>query len=191
MAVSSSEPFLFCMFFCVKRKEESLMPYRVYYDEEKCVACGTCSVACMDQNDINVDVQVPYRRVFTREMQKNGKVTIHYLSVGCMHCKNAPCMSACPQKCYFRDPESGLIQLDNTACIGCRHCNTACPLGVIGFGNSGKASKCNGCLERLKLGLKPACEKACQEGAIRFEYVEDAAEAGGDPENIEFLMNCL
>lgn len=167
------------------------MPYRVFYDQEKCIACGTCLVACMDQNDTDVDLQVPFRRVFTKEKREREKTIIRYLSVGCMHCQKPPCITACPQGCYFRDPESGLVQLDNRACIGCRRCSDACPLDAVGFGSSGRASKCNGCLERLKLGLRPPCEKACQEEAIRFEYVADADAAGGDPESVEFLVRCL
>ena len=30
------------------------MKYYILYDPEKCCACGACSVACMDQNDIDV-----------------------------------------------------------------------------------------------------------------------------------------
>lgn len=167
------------------------MPYRMIYDQEKCVACGTCAIACMDQCDIDVDTQVPFRRVFTREEHKDGKTSIYYLSVGCMYCQDAPCQGICPKGCYSRDAETGLVRLDNGGCIGCRQCSSVCPLDAVGFGSSGRAGKCNGCIERLKLGLLPACMKACQEDAIRFEHVEDGSEAGGEPQSIAFLLKCL
>ena len=34
------------------------------FDEKKCSACGACAIACMDQNDIDVEAgQQPYRKV--------------------------------------------------------------------------------------------------------------------------------
>ena len=33
-------------------------------DLEKCSACGACAVACMDQNDIDIQTEIPFRHVF-------------------------------------------------------------------------------------------------------------------------------
>lgn len=166
------------------------MPYRMYFDPEKCVACGTCAIACVDQCDWPVG-QVPMpRRVLTREAVEKDGIRISYLSVGCMHCTDAACIAACPQGCFSRDGETGLVRLDSQACIGCRQCGKKCPIGAVGFRQDGKSSKCNGCMERLKLGLRPACEKACQNGAIRFEYVE-AAGGGSNMESVMALAGLL
>lgn len=43
-------------------------------DSEKCISCGACAVACMDQNDIDPEVQVPFRHVHTLETVENGNV---------------------------------------------------------------------------------------------------------------------
>ena len=40
------------------------MKYYILYHPEKCCACGACSVACMDQNDVDVSKgRLPFRTV--------------------------------------------------------------------------------------------------------------------------------
>ena len=153
------------------------MPFRMVFDVERCVACGTCAIACMDQCDTELGRDTAHRRVMTRERMEDGRLTVHYLSMGCMHCARPACMAACGRGCYHRDAETGVVVLDKTRCVGCQRCVRACPLGAVSIDGAGKADKCNGCIERLKLGLPPACVKACQNEAIRFEYTEDAAQA--------------
>ena len=44
------------------------MKYTIFFDESKCVDCGACAVACMDQNDTNVTAgELPFRTTFTVE----------------------------------------------------------------------------------------------------------------------------
>lgn len=166
------------------------MPYRIYFDPEKCVACGTCAIACADQCDWQVGEFPLFRRVLTREAVTREGIQISFLSVGCMHCTDAACVSVCPRECFSRDQETGLVRLDNQNCIGCGLCKKRCPIDAIGFRPDGKSSKCNGCAERLRLGLRPACEKACQNGAIRFAYVEDTA-GGSNMKNVMALAKLL
>ena len=94
------------------------------FDAEKCTACGACAIACMDQNDIDVEAgQRPYRRVLIRETQAGRR----YLSLACLHCADAPCIPACPVNCLYRDDKTGLVRYDNTACVGCRACQAPVP----------------------------------------------------------------
>src|SRR3989442_12303674 len=45
----------------------------------------------------------------------------------------------------------------------------ACPFGVIDVTPvSGRAQKCTLCYDRLKVGLEPACSKACPTDSIQF-----------------------
>ena len=74
--------------------------YAIDLDMSKCVACGACAVACMDQNDFEVkEGQRPYRNVFDLELDKKGQVSYHRLSLACMHCSDAPCITGCPSAC--------------------------------------------------------------------------------------------
>lgn len=57
----------------------------------------------------------------------------------------------------------------NTNCIGCHSCAMACPFAQPCFnGASGKMTKCDGCVDRVKHGLKPACVKVCPFGALQL-----------------------
>lgn len=137
----------------------------VYFDldPEKCTACCACVLACMDQNDLDsAHGQHPFRNAF--ELEEDGKCG--FLSVACMHCEDAPCVLACPAGCLFKDEETGLTLYDNTRCIGCHSCAMACPFGAPSFNGEGKMVKCDGCVERLRRGLIPACVRVCPTGAL-------------------------
>ena len=146
------------------------------FDKEKCISCGACAVACMDQNDIDPYEQRPFRRVYSREQALDGHAVFTNLSIACMHCADAPCVAACPAGCIRKDPETGLTIYDNTDCIGCHSCAMACPFGAPSFASNGKMTKCNGCITRIKHGLEPACVKVCPFGALEMMPVENVTE---------------
>ena len=142
------------------------MKYIFNLDFNKCVACGACAVACMDQNDISLkDGDKPYRSVAAVEHPESPQREIVCVSLGCMHCAGAPCVTACPVGC-LRKNEMGLTEYDNSACVGCHSCAMACPFGAPTFPASGKMEKCNGCQVRLEHGLEPACVRVCPTGAL-------------------------
>lgn len=109
--------------------------------------------------------------------------------VTCNHCKNAPCVQACPTKATFKRPD-GIVIMDFHRCIGCRFCMAACPFGSRSFNfrdarpfiekinpefpvrSKGVVEKCNLCAERLARGEQPACVEA-SEGAIVVGDLED------------------
>ena len=90
-----------------------------------------------------------------------------YYSIACFHCEDAPCILACPCNCLKKDEETGFTVYDNTNCIGCHSCAMACPFGAPSYGADGKMIKCDGCAERVKYGLEPACVNNCANGALR------------------------
>ena len=177
---------------------------KIYFnlDTAKCTACCACVLACMDQNDIDVERhQHPLRNAFEYEYSQDEyrsgpnqppgeahlpgemllprdehlpgdeqlvqkSTPVSYLSVSCQHCDNARCITACPVGCLFKDSESGLTLYDNSKCIGCHSCAMTCPFGAPSFNSGGKMVKCDGCVERLRYGLPPACVRVCPTGAL-------------------------
>ncbi|MCI9549380.1 MAG: 4Fe-4S binding protein [Oscillospiraceae bacterium] len=151
------------------------------FDESKCCACSACMIGCMDQNDVDPAAGDPcFRRTFDEELDmEDGRVYCAYLSAACMHCDDAPCISACPVGCLKKDPETGFTICDNTNCIGCKSCALACPFGAPQYRPSdGKMVKCDGCNTRVKNGLQPACVRACSFGALTCVTEEEYQAAG-------------
>lgn len=154
-----------------------------------CVACGACSVACMDQNDIDPrDGEMAYRLVQQLERKTPEGPVWTYLSMACMHCADAPCVKACPSGCIKKDPETGFTIYDNTNCISCHSCAMACPFGAPRFNKEGKMEKCDGCNERVKAGLKPACVKVCPYLALKL-YDEDEYEKQAPEKSLKKLAD--
>ena len=136
-------------------------------DLDRCISCGACAVACMDQNDIEpLDGDIPFRSVCTLEEHKEEKVRYTNLSIACMHCADAPCVTGCPTASLYKDPDSGLTLYDGTNCIGCHSCAMACPFGVPAFSEENKLTKCDGCVQRVRAGFKPACVRVCPFNAL-------------------------
>ena len=143
-------------------------------DMELCVSCGACAVACMDQNDIDVERgDGPFRRVWQMEEVRRDVVSCLNLSMACMHCADAPCIKGCPTGCLRRDEATGMVTYDNAACIGCHSCAMACPFGAPAFTHQGKMRKCDGCAVRVQNGLLPACVKVCPYDALKLVTEEE------------------
>ena len=147
---------------------------KIEFLPEKCTACGACSVACMDLNDIDTEGgQRPYRRVYSLE-QADRTV---YVSAACRHCADAPCAEVCPVRCLHHDPAARLTVHDGGRCIGCRRCETACPYDAVTFRAVSDAphplrmEKCHGCAALTAEGLLPACVRACPTGALLFNKI--------------------
>lgn len=145
---------------------------KIELDLSKCCACGACAIACMDENDIDLSTGIrPYRTVFRQDYDKHNR--LQYFSIACMHCTDAPCVSACPSGCLYKDEETGLTLYDNELCIGCHSCAMACPFGAPTFGDDDKMRKCDGCIDRIRAGLEPACVRACAFNALQFVDLDD------------------
>jgi Fe-S-cluster-containing dehydrogenase component len=137
-------------------------------DIDLCCACHACSVACMDQNDTE-EGQRPLRYAFEHEEKRPAKeVECWYFSVACFHCEDALCVSACLAGCLRKDPETRLTLYDSGNCVGCRSCAMICPYGVPLYNQDGKMAKCDGCVERIRRGMEPACVRVCPTGALKY-----------------------
>lgn len=149
------------------------MKYEIRFDSEKCVACGACTIACIDQNDIEVKHgEEPFRKVFTEEDVSEGTLKFKYIMKSCMHCSDAPCKEACPFGCIEIDKETGFVVYDDSACVGCGLCAKACKYDAISYSKDKKIRKCDGCFIRVQHGMEPACVRNCLTKALTLHVKE-------------------
>ena len=148
-----------------------------------CNGCHNCQIACKDEHVGNdwspyakpqPDTGQFWMNVLEYTRGSVPKVKLSYIPTPCMHCKNAPCISACSQEAIYRRKD-GMVVIDPGKCKGMRNCVDACPYGVIYFNEDlNLAQKCTGCAHLLDQGWEvPRCVDACPTGALRFGEEKD------------------
>jgi Fe-S-cluster-containing dehydrogenase component/DMSO reductase anchor subunit len=99
------------------------------------------------------------------------------ISMACNHCDDPVCLKGCPTRAYTKFAEYGAVLQDPDICFGCGYCTWVCPYNAPQLDTSaGHVSKCNMCVDRLEVGLKPACAAACLAGALDFGVIETKPE---------------
>lgn len=106
------------------------MKYVMVIDQQNCVGCGGCILACKAENNTPADINWCDKITSTRGTFPN--VSFEYISTMCNHCDNAPCVTACPTQAMYKN-EFGLTLHNPDKCIGCKACMVNCPYGVISF----------------------------------------------------------
>src|SRR6266853_1295182 len=111
---------------------------------------------------------------FEEREQENGGLTWLMRKDQCMHCAEPGCLAACPAPGAIVQYTNGIVDVDPSKCIGCGYCSTGCPFDVPKFSKqTGKMAKCTLCVDRVEVGLEPACIKACPTGCLQFGTKEE------------------
>ena len=142
-------------------------------DLDRCSGCDSCIAACKHENGIGLGV---YRNTVDRmgPIGEWPRPQQYWLPRQCQQCDNAPCLEVCPTGATYREDEYGLIVINQEQCIGCQQCMTACPFDARWFDAANSVvEKCDGCIDRLKKGEKPACVHNCCCGARLFGDLDD------------------
>ena len=87
-----------------------------YFDQNSCVGCKTCQVACKDKNDLEVGTL--FRHVVDFEIGEFPSVKSYHYAATCNHCENPACVEACPTEAMYIDETDGTVQHDDEKCIG-------------------------------------------------------------------------
>lgn len=137
-------------------------------DTRKCVGCNACTVGCVMENKLPPGVV--YRPVVDIEGGTYPNVSRRFLARPCMQCDNPPCVPVCPVGATFKRPD-GVVEIDYSACIGCRYCLTACPYQArtFDFGRDWTDNAASGKDDALSLetGRKYQHEPAYEYGTAR------------------------
>ena len=150
-----------------------------FFNQVRCVGCKTCQMACKDKNDLPVGVL--FRRIQSYETGRFPNPNSFHYSASCNHCSNPECVAVCPIGAMHVDEEDGTVQYNDSICIGCQYCVTACPYGNPRYVMEYMVvHKCDACKSWRELGEQPACASACPTRALEFGPIEELRAAHPD-----------
>jgi len=140
------------------------MNYGFVIDNRKCIGCHACSTACKSENEVPLGVYRTWVKYVETGAYPNNRR--HFQVTRCNHCANPPCVRICPTEAMYQR-DDGIVEFDNSVCIGCKACMQACPYDAIYIDpETDTAAKCHYCAHRTDIGLEPACVVVCPEHAI-------------------------
>jgi formate dehydrogenase iron-sulfur subunit len=175
----------------------------MFVDTSICTGCKACQVACKAWNGLDPEPghfrSDPATKLLAKNFtgnsydntgamsatdwrqvrfieQFNSKRTGSrwlFMSDSCKHCNDAACLNVCPYHAIIRT-DMGNVVVQQDKCMGTKHCNRACPYGVVKYSaESDTSQKCTLCNDRIHNGLGTACSKACPTGSIQFGEVPE------------------
>jgi formate dehydrogenase beta subunit len=153
-------------------------------DTSTCIGCKACEVACQEWNDLPPEATVqigtyqtlPHMTTnfwnlirFNEVEDSNGNLRWLMRKDQCMHCADPGCLRACPAPGAIVQYNNGIVDFQQDQCIGCGYCITGCPFNVPKLNErTKKVYKCTLCVDRVSVGLEPACIKACPTNCLSF-----------------------
>ncbi|MGD0777539.1 MAG: formate dehydrogenase subunit beta [Candidatus Solibacter sp.] len=154
-----------------------------FIDTTTCIGCKSCEVACQQWNDLAPEFTVQFGSYQTlpeleprfwnlirfNETQVNGSLAWLMRKDQCMHCADPGCLVACPAPNAVVQYANGIVDFNQEACIGCGYCIAGCPFNIPKLSKqTSRVYKCTLCVDRVSVGLEPACIKACPTGCLQF-----------------------
>lgn len=143
-----------------------------FFTADNCIGCHACEAACSEKN--NNPSHLAFRSVGYVEGGSFPDYKRMNISMACNHCDDPVCLKGCPTRAYTKHVEYGAVLQDPETCFGCGYCTWVCPYNAPQLDPvKGQVSKCNMCVDRLEVGLKPACVSACVGNALDFGVIEN------------------
>jgi formate dehydrogenase beta subunit len=162
-------------------------------DTSTCIGCKACEVACQEWNDLPPETTVQVGTYQTLPQTTSNfwnLIKFHEYEDGaglhwlmrkdqCMHCGDPGCLKACPAPGAIVQYNNGIVDFQQEHCIGCGYCITGCPFDIPRFNTrTKKVYKCTLCVDRVAVGLEPACIKACPTSCLQFGTKDQMRQIG-------------
>ncbi|MBL0687547.1 MAG: 4Fe-4S dicluster domain-containing protein [Sulfurospirillum sp.] len=161
--------------------------FKMIHDENLCIGCQACSIACRSENGVPDDMFRLQVRIEMKGVFPDLKMDFKRQS--CVMCENAPCVEVCPTGASFQTKD-GLVHVDERTCVSCKYCIVACPYEAR-FTNpiTKSIDKCTFCFSnRVSHGLEPACISICPTDALVFGDMNDKSSEVYKKANKHYLL---
>jgi Fe-S-cluster-containing hydrogenase component 2 len=137
---------------------------RIVFEErdfpENCIGCRICEIVCSFVHERAINPKKSRIHVI-----KHHRYGLSH-PVVCLQCAFPKCAQDCPTGAI--DRENGIVQIDETKCIGCGNCASDCPIGAITLDADKKiAVKCDVC------NGHPECVKECPRKVLKVSIEKD------------------
>jgi len=145
--------------------------YMIYLNKKRCIGCLGCEVHCKTNKNLPVGpilCEIKYLPLKSIKGVPKTEFSFH----SCYHCEDPFCVPICPTSAMIKR-DDGIVYIDQEKCIGCMSCAGACPWTIPQRNpETNKAVKCDYCMDRVDIGLKPACVTKCTTRALQFVTLE-------------------
>ena len=150
--------------------------YYLLQDQKRCIGCLSCEVHCKSNKGLPLGPRLG-QIIAVGPKMVGSLPRMAFVFMPCFHCEDPWCVSVCPTGAMRKRPADGIVYVEPVLCVGCKSCITACPWGAPQWNHeTGKAVKCDFCMDRVDAGLKPACVTVCTTHCLDFGAAEDAVQ---------------
>jgi len=148
--------------------------YCLSQDEKRCIGCHSCEVQCKTNKALPPGPK-PCQVIAVGPHFVGKLPRAEYIFISCYHCENPWCVAACPTGAMRKREKDGIVYVYEQDCVGCKSCMSACPWGAPQWNpDTNKAVKCDYCMDRIDVGLKPACVTICTTQCLYFVSADQA-----------------
>ena len=149
--------------------------YSIYLDQQRCIGCRACEAHCKTKNDVPVGPSF-CKIIPVGPYVEEGVPRIRFVFMPCFHCEIPWCVLACPTGAMQKRPSDGIVWVEQSQCIGCKACITACAWGAPQWNReTGKVFKCDYCKDRIDTGQEPACVTGCTTAALKWVSPDESS----------------
>lgn len=147
--------------------------HTIAFYPERCNGCGDCVKSCSQAKSGTEDPL--HSRI---QVAKDPDGSSYGLSL-CRQCGEPRCAMNCPAGALKKNEETGVIEWDESNCVGCQLCTLACAYAGITYNSKiNQVMKCDMC------GGDPLCVKSCKTRALELKTGADLYNTWGDFEDL-------